>query len=435
MNVGYHTGKVTFKNRYKKYGSKNFKYYIYPSNVKINKISSTNNTISCNFKNCYIANNFYTLYISENYNFTNSKQYKFTIAKNISSYTKTISNLKSGTKYYIKLIQTVKNNIIYYNSPYTIYSTITKTKVNKLTNNFYESYNSDLYASDFNNLVRLGNIKNFSNIILYLGKSSIPELKNLKFNNKVIFGCSTIVAHDKNNKYYYGRNFDWSNCNGLVLVNKTSDSLKSISTVNLDFFNTTTGPIKNKLTDSKLAQLAYFAPMDGMNESGIFVSILMLHEGNKINQNIKNKPHITETMAVRLILNKAKTYNDAIHILKKYNIHSAYNVHFAISDKYGHSAVCEYVNNNLVITKSKVVTNHYLTSKYKNKSNISNSLNRYNTLNNISKSSINSYSDIISALNKTKNHTIWSITYNPNNNQINYYFKENFNKCYSYSIK
>ncbi len=82
------------------------------------------------------------------------------------------------------------------------------------------------------------------------------------------------------------------------------------------------------------ALIGLYAPLDGMNEKGLAVSVNMIFDGATILQNT-GKPDITTTTAVRLPLNEAATVEEAIELLKKYDFHASMNfmVHLAIADR------------------------------------------------------------------------------------------------------
>lgn len=178
-------------------------------------------------------------------------------------------------------------------------------------------------------------------------------------------GCSTLYTPGKNGTGYFGRNFDWKKCNGLALVCRPSKGYKSVSTVNLDFI---TSSSEYELSDDVMRFCALYAPLDGMNEKGVCVSVNMVFDkGASINQQT-SKPDLTTTTAVRLILDRAGSAKQAVELLKGYDMHASfgYVIHFAICDPSGYSAAVEYINNKIYVTETPALTNFYVTpgSKY-----------------------------------------------------------------------
>ena len=51
------------------------------------------------------------------------------------------------------------------------------------------------------------------------------------------FGCSTLQAPAVDGGYYFGRNFDWFNCDALVVESHPKNGYASVSTVNTDFIH------------------------------------------------------------------------------------------------------------------------------------------------------------------------------------------------------
>lgn len=79
------------------------------------------------------------------------------------------------------------------------------------------------------------------------------------------------------------------------------------------------------------------------------------------NQNTE-KTDLTIVSAIRLLLDKAATVDEAIELLKQYDMNSSIGTshHLAISDARGRSVVVEYINNEMIVTETNVITNHYL---------------------------------------------------------------------------
>ena len=67
---------------------------------------------------------------------------------------------------------------------------------------------------------------------------------------------------------------------------------------------------------------ALYAPLDGMNEAGLAVSVNMIQDGEAIEQDTE-KPDITTTTAIRLLLNQASDVEEALKLLGQYDMHSS----------------------------------------------------------------------------------------------------------------
>lgn len=130
--------------------------------------------------------------------------------------------------------------------------------------------------------------------------------------------------------------------------------------------------------------MVLYAPLDGMNEQGLVVSVNMIPDNATINQDT-DKPDITTTTAIRLLLNRAATVEEALKLLEEYDMNASmgYMVHLAIADKDGNSVVVEYVDNEMIVIETPVVTNFYLAEGEKNGIGTSQSHTRYDILINL----------------------------------------------------
>ncbi|ORY29863.1 N-terminal nucleophile aminohydrolase [Neocallimastix californiae] len=180
----------------------------------------------------------------------------------------------------------------------------------------------------------------------------------IKRNEDHGFACSSFLVHKKDEDgFYFGRNFDYSNSKATVLLTYPENGYSSISTVNLSFIKDN----NNSLTEDEIKYFSVYAPVDGMNEKGLTVSANMV--GFIYVDNDTPKPDITPSIAIRLLLDKAATVEEAINILKEYDMHQSlglYN-HFAITDAEGNAVVVEYINNEMTYVHSPINENFFLT--------------------------------------------------------------------------
>lgn len=257
------------------------------------------------------------------------------------------------------------------------------------------------------------------------------------------FGCSTLSVASPAGEILFGRNFDWENCTALIVQTQPRDGYASISTVNMDFLN-----LGLSLSEDAFVRLmsvaAPYAPMDGMNETGLCVAVLMIEDSPAFDQDTK-KPDLTTTTAVRLLLDQAATVDEALALLEQYDLHASANmmVHFALSDASGHSVVAEYVNNELVVTQTPVVTNFYLSPGEKYGVGTAESQTRYAMLmQQIADSGTMDMDGVRDALNSVSKHnfdspfasTEWSIVYDQTGGEVRYYHRENYERVYPFDL-
>ena len=175
------------------------------------------------------------------------------------------------------------------------------------------------------------------------------------------FSCSTISAETPEGDAVFGRNFDWGTCTALIVQTSPAEGYDSVSTVNMDFLNLGLD-MPEEMQMRLLSAAAPFAPMDGMNEKGLCVAVLMIQDSPGFHQDT-GKPDLTTTTAVRLLLDQATDVEEAVELLARYDMHASAGmmVHFALADAEGHSVVVEYIDNEMAVTETPVVTNYYLT--------------------------------------------------------------------------
>ncbi len=253
------------------------------------------------------------------------------------------------------------------------------------------------------------------------------------------FGCSAFVAKTPDGGAVFGRNFDWYNCEALVLTARPANAYASISTVNLDFLQMAAG----KLEGNAQVYAALYAPLDGMNEKGLAVSVNMIQDSGAFDQD-NGKPDLTTTTAVRLLLNQAATVDEAVELLGQYDLHASFGmtVHFAIADNTGRCVAVEYVGNEMVVTESPVVTNFYLAEGPKHGIGTRQSHTRYQTLMDALAEnptmSMDAVRDALKSVGKQNFHdgetTEWSAVFNLQSGEAQYCHRENYETHYDFSL-
>ena len=107
--------------------------------------------------------------------------------------------------------------------------------------------------------------------------------------------------------------------------------------------------------------------MDGVNEKGLAAAILEIK--TKPTKQKTGKKSITTPIAIRAILDKCQNVDEAIALLKQYDMRDLIfaNYHYQFADAEGNSAIVEYVNNEMHIIRQNYqgenlkLTNYFLT--------------------------------------------------------------------------
>ena len=257
------------------------------------------------------------------------------------------------------------------------------------------------------------------------------------------FGCSTLSAAGKEGGYLFGRNFDWENCNAMIVSAKPENGYASVSTVNTDFIQAG-GLDTSKLPDQIQAIIGLYAPLDGMNEKGLAVSVNMIQDSDTISQDT-GKTDITTTTAIRLLLDQAATVQEAIDLLSQYDLHASMGmmVHFAIADAAGNSVAVEYIGNEMSVIETPAVTNFYLTEGEKYGIGTEQSHERYNILlDRLDAETTMTEIDMRNTLDGVSKHnfgefesTEWSIVMNQQTKELVYFHRENYEHGYRILIE
>lgn len=300
------------------------------------------------------------------------------------------------------------------------------------------------YVGDcgFEEFLATGGASSDDDVVKFLSKKILLEQASLSL-GEMPFGCSTISVKNENGDYLFGRNFDWNSCDALIVHSVPQSGYASISTINIGFINMA-GMRLNSLPDNIQAMIALYAPLDGMNEKGLAVSVNMIQDNATISQNTE-KPDITATTAIRLLLNKAANVDEALELLEQYDMHASmgFMTHLAIADANGKSVVVEYINNEMNVIETPVVTNFYLAEGSKHGIGTAQSHTRYDILMNaLDEKPTMSMEDVRDALSSVSKgnfgefeSTEWSIVFNQSSGEVHYYHRENYDKRYTFSIK
>lgn len=295
----------------------------------------------------------------------------------------------------------------------------------------------------FDNFLKQGGAKSDKEVIQFLAENIIGENIDASMIEN-LFGCSTISVKSPENEMLFGRNFDWNECSAMILMAKPADGYHSISTVNTDFIKSEASRLYDRLPQHIKTIAALYAPLDGMNEKGLCVSVNMIQDSEHINQNT-DKPDITTTTAIRLLLDKAADTDEALALLRQYDFHASMGmaIHFAIADINGKSVAVEYINDEMQVIETPVVTNFYLSSGDKYGIGTNQSHERYDVLmDRLSASETMTMDDVRDALDSVSKDnfnefesTQWSIVYNQNTREVRYYHRENYADGYVFYIE
>lgn len=169
--------------------------------------------------------------------------------------------------------------------------------------------------------------------------------------DKIYDACSCIAALNDDGEKLLGRNLDYYSSPKLVLFTNPPDGYASISVLDLRHIGFYKEEDIENITVEGLQKLLYvpYIPLDGMNEYGLAIGEMTAY--GSIAPTDPEKITLGDVTVIRLVLDRAKTVDEAVELLGKYNIYfpPAPPMHFLISDKTGKSVIIEYINGEMVV--------------------------------------------------------------------------------------
>lgn len=266
--------------------------------------------------------------------------------------------------------------------------------------------------------------------------------KKLIFNKKInihnkIQGCAAFTASNLEGDILLARNMDCECAIPMRFQLSNNDDYKSLAFLSMSELDWDEDSYDTLDIDAKLTLAAPYSPKDGINEYGLVVACLT---DAKAIYPQHNKITLFDETLPRLILNKAKTVDEAIHFIDGYNLfYIIAPLHFLVADANGNSAVIEFVNGNMVIIKKskdyQIVTNFTL---YNNPNHEGFGKDRYENI----QSELEKRHGIIpesDALDLLKSNVIpgdeqWSAVYNLTKRSVLITFSGEYSKVYKYEL-
>ena len=164
-------------------------------------------------------------------------------------------------------------------------------------------------------------------------------------------GCSSFTAATPAGGRLFARNYDFSRTNTCIVYTDPGHGRHaSVSTVDLQFIGIDQNSVPQGLMDKVLMLAAPYVPLDGVNDAGLACGIYMSFQGPEGDtpptDQQTEKPDLTSTTMLRMVLDYATTVEEAVELISAYDLHDSANstFHYMIADATGRSAVLEWVN-------------------------------------------------------------------------------------------
>ncbi len=184
--------------------------------------------------------------------------------------------------------------------------------------------------------------------------------------NQETWGCSLFVTFADLDARVFGRNFDWRFSPALLLFTDPADGYASAAMVDITYLGFDGDQAEN-LTTKPLSDLmglldAPYIPFDGLNEAGLVIGMAAVPPGHVPVD--PNKDTIGSLGAIRVVLDKAATVEEALELLFSYNIdfEGGPPLHYLIADAGGDAALVEYYQEEIHVIRS--VTNWHQATNF-----------------------------------------------------------------------
>ncbi len=163
-------------------------------------------------------------------------------------------------------------------------------------------------------------------------------------------GCTAFMAGTSDGDVIFGRNFDFEYAPSLQVFTSPDEGYASVSTVDLSYagYSSNNLPAEGISVNGFLTLIAPYLPFDGMNEKGVSIAILSVPEAQQPQDD--DKVTLNTTTTVRLVLDKAGSVDEAVNLLRQYNLYFSADekCHFLIADSTGASVIVEYLGGELL---------------------------------------------------------------------------------------
>ena len=249
------------------------------------------------------------------------------------------------------------------------------------------------------------------------------------------FACAAFAAAAPNGEHLFGRNFDYGSTDSVLVYSHPKDAYASIGMADMAFVQVGGGQptSADSILGKSLMIMLPYVVMDGINERGLGAGILELAT-EEIHED-EGKPDILIFLALRALLDKCATVDEAIEFLNSYDVHSdlGKSYHIFVADRTGEYAVIEWLDGEMIANKLPAVTNSVVTpGKHYGKGHPDDRLNKImGALNNADSVTANEAMDI-PELSKQDNFTEWSCVYNLDDFSVDICFDVNYDVAYSF---
>ena len=207
------------------------------------------------------------------------------------------------------------------------------------------NFSGDYFFDEF---LSQGGASNDAELISFVTRSITKGIIPMHIKTSSI-ACSAFTADTQSGDRVFGRNYDFSATNtAIVYTNPGKGRHASYSTIDLSFLGLDADKDVETIGQKFLTLAAPYVPLDGINDAGVACGIFMSYQGEgkgTPTDTQTDRPDITSTTLLRLILDYADSVEDAVALAQQYDLHDSASscFHYMVADSTGRSAILEWV--------------------------------------------------------------------------------------------
>ena len=200
----------------------------------------------------------------------------------------------------------------------------------------------------FDEFLSQGGASNDAELISFVTRSITKGIIPMHIKTSSI-ACSAFTADTQSGDRVFGRNYDFSATNTAIVYTDPGEGRHaSYSTIDLSFLGLDADKDVETVGQKFLTLAAPYVPLDGINDAGVACGIFMSYQGEgkgTPTDTQTDKPDLTSTTLLRLILDYADSVEDAVALAQRYDLHDSASscFHYMVADSTGRSAILEWV--------------------------------------------------------------------------------------------
>ena len=200
----------------------------------------------------------------------------------------------------------------------------------------------------FDEFLSQGGASNDAELISFVTRSITKGIIPMHIKTSSI-ACSAFTADTQSGDRVFGRNYDFSATNTAIVYTDPGEGRHaSYSTIDLSFLGLDADKDVETVGQKILTLAAPYVPLDGINDAGVACGIFMSYQGEgkgTPTDTQTDRPDLTSTTLLRLILDYADSVEDAVALAQQYDLHDSASscFHYMVADSTGRSAILEWV--------------------------------------------------------------------------------------------